>query len=215
MKIFEIELEEWYKINISFNWLISLLIIIITIIIINLILFISKKKLFNKVFSKKKIIKIDEVSLGIGNSNIKLKVDYSDKELAYKIWTEIITRKTGIKVDIENDVIYEVYSSWYKFFTIVRENIINLPGNKISNSKELICLCTRVLNEGIRPHLTKWQAKFRKWYEVNNKKPENELKTPQELQKEYPQYDDLINDMIITNSKMEKFQNYLYEIIFN
>ena len=27
MEIFEIELEEWYKINISFDWLISLLII--------------------------------------------------------------------------------------------------------------------------------------------------------------------------------------------
>lgn len=41
----------------------------------------------------------------------------------------------------------------------MKENTKNQP-YKI----DLIKLTERVLNVGLRPHLTKWQAKYRKWY---------------------------------------------------
>ena len=51
------------------------------------------------------------------------------------------------------------------------------------------------MNIGMRPHLTKWQAKFRKWYTLELEKEENNKLTPQELQRKYPEYDQLISDL--------------------
>ena len=56
----------------------------------------------------------------------------------------------------------------------------------------------RGFNEELREHLTKWQARFRKWYKENK----NESGDPQEIQKKYPQYEELISDLKKVNYKM-------------
>ena len=43
----------------------------------------------------KKSITIDELTLGIGNNNIKMSYCRKDQEIAYKIWVELSTRKIG------------------------------------------------------------------------------------------------------------------------
>lgn len=74
----------------------------------------------------------------------------------------------------------------------------------------------RVLNVGLRPHLTKWQAKYRKWYnnefiKKNNKKSE----TPQEIQKRYPEYSVLVEDLVLTNKRMIEYKDLMGKIAFN
>ena len=87
-----------------------------------------------------------------------------------------------------------------------------LPVNKISCSSDLIELTEKVLNVGLRPHLTKWQAKFRRWYEKEMSK--ESVKTPQEIQREYPEYSSLINDLISTNEKMIEYKELMKKIAF-
>lgn len=61
----------------------------------------------------------DEIILGIGrNSSVKLKYNRKDQEVAYKLWVELSTRKIGLPFDQENDVITEVYNSWYDFLRL-------------------------------------------------------------------------------------------------
>ena len=113
-------------------------------------------------------MEINEKNLGIGSNVIKFKPNNKDKEIAYKLWVELSTRKLGIPLDMENDVIYEVYKSWYEFFRITRITLKEFPVSKLQNNKsnKIIDITIRVLNGRLREHLTKWQAKFNRWYEL-------------------------------------------------
>lgn len=64
-------------------------------------------------------------------------------------------------------------------------------------------------NDGLRPHLTTWQARFRKWYKNAS---ENDDRDPQDIQKDFPQYEALIKDIRETNQKMVAYKNYLLQI---
>lgn len=204
MNILDIGLEGWNTIIFRLNW-IALVVIILVIFIMPLLL----KQCFR--FVGKKSINVDEVNLGIGNSSVKLSYNKKDQEIAYKLWIELSTRKIGIKFDEENDVIKEVYDSWYEFFKIARELLKEIPSSRIQYSQELIKLVENVLNIGLRPHLTKWQAKYRKWYDEELK---NSNQTPQEIQKKYTEYSSLVTDLIETNNRMIEYKRLMEKIAF-
>lgn len=206
MDIFSFEFENWHSILLRVNW-IAIIILIALIVVVSLII----KKLI-PILNKKSII-IDEVELGIGNSKVAIKFEQKDREIAYKLWIEMSTRKITIPFDEQNDVIIEVYNSWYNFFNIARELIKTIPADRIQHSKELIILTERVLNEGLRPHLTKWQAKFRHWYNEEIKKQNN--KTPQEVQQGYKDYALVIEGIKKTNEILINYNNLMKKIAFN
>ena len=113
-----------------------------------------------------------------GAPKVKVKVERNNENLfiANRIYIELTTRKAAIPFDEDNDVIAEVYDSWYKLFGIIREEIKSVPGRYLKDhdpTSALIGLTTRILNEGLRPHLTQYQARFRKWYEEEKARPEN------------------------------------------
>ena len=161
-----------------------------------------------------KNVEIDSIETGSGNQKIIIKPNYTNINIAYKLWVELSTRKIGIEIDFENDVILEVYQSWYQFFTVTRELIKELPANKIrtdKDSKALVELSIQILNTDLRLHLTKWQARYRKWYKFQE---ENKEKTPQQLQQDFPNYNDLKIDMIKVNKKLIKYKKDVYKLAF-
>ena len=127
------------------------------------------------------------------------------------MWVELNTRKIGLEFDQKNDVIHEVYNSWYAFFTIARDLLKDIPATRLPYSTELITLTTKVLNDGLRPHLTVWQAKYRKWYGLQKE----DTRSPQEIQKDFPEYDSLVSDLLQTNSRMIEYKKLMYQIAFN
>lgn len=209
MNIIEISIENIWTVKITFN----LLLIILTII---LVIFLDKiwKWLKNKTKSLNEIT-IDEIELGIGsNSKVKLKYDSRDRQIAYKLWVELSTRKIGLEFEKGYDVISEVYDSWYEFFKIVRELLKEIPVEKIQDDKEtsLVEISIQILNKCIRPHLTKWQAKYRKWYENELEKNKDKQISPQEIQKEYEYYDEMVEDILNVNKKIKEYSKILYSI---
>lgn len=206
MQIFDIEFENWSTILLRFNWFTIILALGIALIISLIYKSISQR-------INKKSITIDEINLGIGDSSIKLTYNKKDQEIAYKLWVELSTRKIGLPFDMENDVIIEVYNSWYEFFKIARELLKEVPVTRLPYSNELIILTDNVLNKGLRPHLTKWQAKYRKWYE--NALSVYQEDSPQELQKKYPCYDELIKDLLNTNKRMIEYKKLMKKIAFD
>lgn len=206
MKIIDIWFESFSTLIISFNW-IALIAACLLIVAIGYLFKLAMKHL------NKKSVVIDEVSLGIGNNTITLKYDKKDKEIAYKLWVELSTRKIAIPFDIENDVIDEVYDSWYNFFGTARELLKEIPWNHINNSTQLISLTERVLNHGLRPHLTMWQAKYRKWYKQKITEPSD--LPPQKIQKSYEKYDELVADILQTNEKLIFYKDLMYKIAFD
>lgn len=205
MNIVDFSFDNWYTLVLKLNW--------IAVILIILVLF-AIGYFWNKCikYNVKKSLMVDEVSLGIGNSQVKLKYNKEDQEIAYKLWVELSTRKIGLDFDPENDVIFEVYDSWYNFFATARELMKEIPVERLKYSPELIELTEEVLNKGLRPHLTIWQAKYRKWYNENIHN--NVGKTPQQIQEMYPYYTELRRDLIDTNERLIEYKKLMERIAF-
>jgi hypothetical protein len=165
--------------------------------------------------SKRKYFEIEGAEIGSRESKIKIKPNYEDAQIAYKLWAELSTRKIGLPIDFENDVIDEIYNSWYEFFKITRELVKNIPVNKIrknESTQKLVYIAIDVLNVGIRPHLTLWQARFRKWYHAELLKEENCSLSPQEIQKRFPDFERLVADMKSVNQKLIKYRDVLEDL---
>ena len=172
-------------------------------------------KLFKSFWRKVKAYEIDEAVIGIGDQKVKIKPNYQDMQIAYKLWVELSTRKIGLEIDLDNDVIKEIYDSWYEFFKLTRELIKDIPVSKIrkdESTKELVRIAIEVLNEGLRPHLTKWQARFRRWYNTEIEREENKNLSPQEIQKKYPEYENLTKEMIEVNHQLIEYRKILRQL---
>ena len=159
---------------------------------------------------------INEIELGIGGGRVKITPNHEDLQIAYKLWVELKTRKLGLTFDEQHDVIIEVYDSWHEFFKITRELIKAVPVAKIRGQKStqiLVGVSIDVLNKAIRPHLTKWQARFRHWYELELSKPANTDVPPQELQKRYPEYLTLVSELKAANARLVTYAATLTKLL--
>ncbi len=167
-------------------------------------------------FGKTSYFEVNEAEIGIGNARLKLKANIEDIQIGFKFWTELTTRKIGLPLDEEHDVVVEVYDSWYAFFGIAREMIKSIPVSKIQSSetsKELVLISIHILNEELRPHLTRWQARYRRWWNSAIEDPTNKDVTPQELQRKYPEYQKLMTEMKAVNLKLVTYTNHLRKLI--
>jgi len=186
------------------------LVIVISFFVI--ILFLSYKIFYSK--NRYSEFEIDEATIGIGSHKIKIKPNDQDIQIAYQLWVELSTRKIGLPIDTENDVITELYNSWYEFFKIARELIKAVPVRKVranTSTKELIGITFKILNDALRPHLTRWQARFRSWHEIE--KENNKNLTPQELQQAYPEFTLLIEDMVKVNKTLISYKELLESLV--
>ena len=206
MDIFNISFDGGTKIIVSVNWIAIVILIVLVIVAAHVL-----KKV--GLLIGRRSISVDQANIGIGNSSVTLKFNKKDQEIAYKLWVELSTRKIGLPFDQENDVISEVYNSWYDFFKIARELLKEIPVSRLPYSNDLIKLTEKVLNTGLRPHLTMWQAKFRKWY-GDNINDNNKEKTPQQIQMMYPDYEELKKDLIETNTRMIEYKKLMERIAF-
>jgi hypothetical protein len=136
--------------------------------------------------------------------------------LAHQAWVEITTRKAAIPFDQDNDVIVEIYNSWYQLFGALRELAKNVPTRrgmrKDSDEAQLVEVLTGALNEGLRPHLTRWQARFRRWYDEEQRKDETASLSPQAIQRRYPEYDDLVASLREVNAGLANFAEALRKL---
>ncbi|MFH1521814.1 MAG: hypothetical protein ABIF18_02540 [archaeon] len=203
VEIFSLFTKKW---SLTFNINPVLLIILV---IVFVVLIIGKLRRRETNYN---IVEIELPSL-LGEK-IKIKPDYSTINIAYKTWIELITRKVALNYEEDKDVIVEVYNSWYQTFGILRELAKSISAHNMRDDggmRSLISLMIKVLNEGLRPHLTTWQAKFRRWY--NAEIETNPDKTPQEIQKEFPEYDLLVNDIKKVNRIMQEYSASLEKIV--
>lgn len=163
-----------------------------------------------------KDIKPIKLKYKIGGVEMEYEIirDYQNIEIAHKIYIELITRKAAIEIEKEKDVIVEVYNSWYSLFQITRNELKSFSGKLLmenNTSQELVRLLTDILNIGLRPHITEYQARFRKWYSEQLKK--NEDKSPQIIQEEFDETDDLWQSMKEVNQTLIDYSKQLKKII--
>lgn len=154
-----------------------------------------------------------ELNIALGGiGRVTLRPTIEDIQIAHRIWIQLVTRKAAIEVD-ENDVIGEVYDSWHALFLEVRALIGAIPANLIKNedTRKIITISVETLNNGLRPHLTKWQAKYRSWHQTAKEKDKES--TPQDLQKKFPEYEALMQDMLRVNRELIAYAAELKRMI--
>jgi hypothetical protein len=162
---------------------------------------------------------IDQAEIGVGNNKFRFKPNLTDRQVAYAIWVELSTRKIGLPIDFEHDVLSEIYDSWFNFFSVTRDLIKGIPVNKVKHdsTQAIIKLSIEVLNEGLRPHLTRWQARFRHWYEhevkKNNEGEAGQVIDPQQIQANFPQYAELKDDMQRVNQALIRYRRKMHELV--
>ena len=166
-------------------------------------------------FRRVRSFEIEEAELGLGNQSITLRPNDADRQIAYRIWVELSTRKIGLAINLDDDVVYEIYDSWYSFFSVTRELLKDVPASKFSRSetKEIIDLTIRVLNDGIRPHLTRWQARFRRWYERELERDANGTLSPQDIQKRFSEFEALSKDLVEVNARLIAFRHQMHRVL--
>lgn len=190
--------------------------VIIPILLFVIVILLLLKNGFPYSLSKLKNMFDGEVTINIpfGTGSIKIKPNNETKQISYKAWVELVTRKAGIPIDSNHDLISEIYDSWYVLFSTTRELIKEIPASKLSGgeTQKLITLLVDTLNNGLRPHLTKWQAKYRKWYEKELADNKNRKLSPQEIQKKFPDYVELMNDLKRVNTELIKYREQLEKL---
>lgn len=125
--------------------------------------------------------------------------------VAYQLWVEMTTRKLGHAIDPAQDLIAECYDSWYAFFKSARELIKAIPLHKdpeCAELRRLVQLSQAVLNDGLRPHLQRWQARFRSWLAHGGDRARASGLSPQEAQQLFPQWATLRDDLLAANQRL-------------
>lgn len=208
--------KEVLSIQFDENWAILFKIspLLLAFIAMGLVILLFLKKSNGKIWHRYDVVEGEIPILGLGK--VKIKPNNDTIKIAYQAWTELITRKVALPFEEENDVIVEVYNSWYSAFGILRELAKSIPAHKLrkdQNTRILVTVMLNVLNNGLRPHLSKWQAKFRSWYNFEKEECAKERMSPQEIQRKYPEYEALIDDMKNVNDIMVKYAEWLQEIV--
>ncbi len=204
-----------YLHSISITLTLDNVIVAVGLIIFILILIYLIYKLFKCFFTKRfKVVDMNISIANIGNISIERNKDIS--RIAHKAWVEIMTRKVGLLFEEDKDVIVEVYNSWYSLFGIIRDLLKEIePKKKDEDLEKLENVLVKTLNYGLRPHLTKWQAKYRRWYNQEIEKETNKELSPQKIQRKYKKYDELIGDLKETNKQMVQFAEELKKLFKN
>lgn len=152
------------------------------------------------------------VSMPFGLGSIVYESSTEDRVLAWKMYVQLSTRKAALLFDDSDDVIAEVYSSLYELFSVTRELLSETPLADVERPKGVADLILRTLNDGLRPHLTRWNSSYRRWWDQQLSSGENGGKTPQEIQKGYPQFKELVEDLKRTNTELARFADELLAI---
>lgn len=97
----------------------------------------------------------------------------------------------------------------------IRGLLKTIPIQRVDRSEEtraLVELIIKVLNRGLRPHLTRWQARFRTWYEQAKGNAENKDQPPQLIQRRFPEYEELKCDLQEVQSGMVEYTKFLSKV---
>ena len=207
---FAFVIDEAFRVTLTLDWIVAAVLILIGVAVVAL-----RLGFFRGLIGRAEQYEVDEAQFGIGDQRITLKPNDVDRQIAYQIWVELSTRKIGLPINLDDDVLVEIYDSWHTFFTVTRELIKDVPVSKFrrKDTEKIIRLSIEVLNQGLRPHLTKWQARFRRWYEKKLDIDDNVDLEPQVVQLKFPAIEELRAELMEVNERLIAYRDKMRAIV--
>ena len=86
----------------------------------------------------------------------------NEKQLIHELYVELTTRKLALDYDEDGDRMYEVLNSWFKAFSVFRENM-----KKCGDSNCYSYILYDKTMTAMRPFLEAWSYEFRSWWEFH------------------------------------------------
>ena len=147
-----------------------------------------------------------------GGLTIGLAISRSDREVAWRIYTQLATRIAVVDFNDDYDSFYLVNVSLHSLFGLIREELASIPVERVrrDRSDEMVKFYMSILNEGIRPYLSKWHMPISQW--VDKQKKTNPDATYYELEKTFPERKEVLADVRSMNLRMKGIGEQLLKI---
>lgn len=134
-------------------------------------------------------------SINLGIFKISGHLSEDDRQCAWELYTEIITRLAvygrsqcheSFEEQFRGELYLESLSSLYLFFQEMRGIMRKYPVGKIECADEyhLGKFTCSIMNDILRPFLEKWQGDYRCWFDMEIRN--NSELSPYEIQDKYP-----------------------------
>lgn len=149
---------------------------------------------------------IERISLNFKFLDVELVINNYDKEAAWLMYVELITRVTTQLLEDDSGIEEAALKSVYNMFEITR-NVLKEKGRKAKTFTKIAII---ILNQKIRPFTSKWHKEFEEDEYLNKEKCSEFRKELKELQKVLTNYCRLLADMAeveeLTNIKDDEYQ---------
>ena len=105
------------------------------------------------------------VSLPFGIGSASWEADPTERNAAWELYVELVTRVAVQSLDPQEGLVREAMNSLYSLFGSTRE-ILRKAGPKVGASHDSVGgIAIAVLNDGLRPFLSKWHPLLLEWEE--------------------------------------------------
>jgi hypothetical protein len=109
------------------------------------------------------VIKEVSMSLPFGIGSVKWEVDSTERDAAWSLYVELVTRVAVQSLELDQGLVREALTSLYSLFGTTRE-ILKQAGPRVGASKNSVGgIAIRVLNDGLRPFLARWHPLLQIW----------------------------------------------------
>ena len=79
---------------------------------------------------------VGKVSINFAGHRVELHPNSDVIQIAHCAWVELSTRKAGLPFDPDNDVIADIYSSWYELFREMRKLASSCPVGRVVDNRD-------------------------------------------------------------------------------
>lgn len=140
-------------------------------------------------------------TLNLGIIQIGGELSEEDRQCAWELYTEIVTRLAVYGRDTEvteeafhGEILSESLDSLYSFFREMRGIMRRFPVGRLETPDEyhlgkFVC---SIMSEVMRPFLERWQGKYRHWTAVQAHGQQD--RNPFEVQADFPELDEMLAD---------------------
>ena len=105
------------------------------------------------------------LSLPFGIGGVEFTPDSTERDAAWELYVELVTRVAVQSLHPQEGLVREAMNSLYSLFGSTRE-ILRKAGPKVGASHDSVGgIAIAVLNNGLRPFLSKWHPLLQEWEE--------------------------------------------------
>jgi hypothetical protein len=148
------------------------------------------------------------VNLPFGIGGAEWEADVTERKAAWALYVELVTRITVESLQSDRGLLREALNSLYSMFAITRQ-ILREAGPDVGISYNSVGgIAIAVLNEGLRPFLSKWHPLLQSW--EAQRPPTN---SPKEHEKNWSQDAQLRQELRLLSEELDEYAKALAEIV--